>query len=288
MYKYNNRKLPGLLLYPVTMFLVSANCNADSSAVEPIYTKSAQIYSDITIDAEIGYYNDRDLEEIENFDAYEVLFDMTVPVSQNAQLRLTWPAYTDGEGKMKDTGSPNDGKSVDVDGNGGTYEFLTLSLEYQFMHTADQGYNLLAYGGYGSRTSYLDTTYDDKLNHKGELAKVGLRYDNDLAAYDSKLFATLEYRHYWDTDDINPANDNSTSFDIVNVTGAWVWKNNSSLHPVVELMYSTDLDNYHAFSVVPEIIYTINSAFDMKLGVPVGISDDADKYGVRLGVTTRF
>ncbi len=276
-----------LVIYPL-ISLIAANCNADNSAVEPIFTKSAQIYSDITIDAEIGYYNDRELEEIENFDAYEVLFDITVPVSQNAQLRLTWPAYTEGDGKIKDTGSPLDGESVDVDGNGGTYEFLTLSLEYQFMNINDQGYNLLAYGGYGARTAYLDTTHGDKLNHTGELAKLGLRYDRTLPTYNSNIFATLEYRHYWDSDDINPANDNGTSFDIINVSGAWVWERSSSLYPVVEIMYSTDIDDYHAVSVVPEFIYNINPAIDLKLGIPVGISDDADKYGVRLELTTRF
>lgn len=277
-----------LLCFTLVFNLLLSTLTANCYAIEPIFTKSAQIYSDITIDTEIGYYNDRELEEIENFDAYEVLFDITVPVSQNAQLRLTIPAYTDGSGDLKDTGSPLDGKSVDVDGNGGTYEFMTLSLEYQFMKSDIQGYNFLAYGGYGSRTSYLDTTYDDKLNHKGELAKLGLRYDNPLPAYDSNIFATLEYRHYWDTDDINPANDNSTSFDIINVSGAWVWERNSHLYPVVELKYSTDIDDYHAFSVVPELIYTINPAIDIKLGMPIGISDDADKYGVRLGATTRF
>ena len=93
-----------VLIFYAVVSVFSINCYADNSPVEPIFTKSAQIYSDITIDTELGYYNDRDLEEIENLDAYEVLFDITVPVSQNAQLRLTVPAYTDGEGKMKATG----------------------------------------------------------------------------------------------------------------------------------------------------------------------------------------
>ncbi len=42
-------------------------------------------------------------------------------------------------------------------------------------------------------------------------------------------------------------------------------------------MYSTDIDQYHALSVVPELIYNINPAIDIKFGIPVGISDDADK-----------
>lgn len=286
--KCQNKLIKSILVFYSLISLITLNCHAENLTIEPIFTKSAQIYSDITIDTEVGYYNDRELEEIENLDAYEVLFDITVPVSQNAQLRLTVPAYTDGDGKIKDTGSSLDGKSVDVDGDGGTYEFLTLSLEYQFMNVTNHGYNLLAYGGYGARTAYLDTSHGDKLNHKGELAKLGLRYDAPMSDYDSNLFATLEYRHYWDTDDINPANDNSTSFNIVNVSGAWVWKRDSSFYPVVELKYSTDIDDYHAFSVVPELIYNINPAIDIKLGLPVGISDDADKYGVRLGLTTRF
>lgn len=283
-----NNPLGSTLIFYLLLGILSSTGYAENLAVEPIFTKSAQIYSDITIDTRLGYFNDRELEEIEDFDAFEVLFDISVPVSQHAQFRLTWPAYTDGDGKLKNTGSPHDGESIDIDGNAGTYEFLTLSLEYQFMNSIDHGYNLLAYGGYGSRTSYLDTSHDDKLNHKGELAKLGLRYDNALSEYNSNIFATLEYRHYWDTDDINPANDNSTSFDIVNVSGAWLWNRNSSFFPVVELMYTTDLDNYHAFSVVPELIYNINPSFDVKLGVPIGISDDADKYGVQLGITTRF
>jgi len=189
---------------------------------------------------------------------------------------------------MKDLGTVNDGKSVDVDGNAGTYEYLSLSLDYQFMHDAEEGYNLLGYIGYGGRSAYLDTTYDDKLNHKGELAKIGLRYDQDIEASDNSVFATLEYRHYWDTDDINPANDEGTSFDIINVKGAWMWQTSSSFSPVVELIYSTDLDGYNAVSVAPEFVYTVNSTLDIKLTTPIGITNDADKYGVRLGLTTHF
>lgn len=113
---------------------ITVNCYADTSNLEPLFTKSAQIYSDTTIDTNLGYFNDRELEEIESFDAYEVLFNISVPVSQNAQFRLTWPAYTNGDGKLKKTGSSTDGKSVDIDENASTYEFLTLSLEYQLMN----------------------------------------------------------------------------------------------------------------------------------------------------------
>lgn len=54
-------------------------------------------------------------------------------------------------------------------------------------------------------------------------------------------------------------------------------------------MYTTNLEDYHAVSVVPELIYSIIVlAVDLKLGIPVGISDDAYNYGVRLSLTARF
>jgi len=99
----HNKVKSFILIFYTLMSFITVNCNADSAIIEPIFSKKAQIYSDITFDAEIGYYNDRELEEIENIDAYEVKFDITVPVSQSTQLRLTWPAYTDGDGKLKDT-----------------------------------------------------------------------------------------------------------------------------------------------------------------------------------------
>jgi len=288
-----------LSLNTILLTTLSINCysagSLDNSVVEPLFTKSAKIYSDITIDTMIGYYNDRELEEIESIDATEVLFDVTIPIFKQTQIRLTLPVYTDGKGKYKHTGNIGkntgtnvDGKSVDINGNAGTYEFATISLEYQINDFASDGYNLLAYGGYGTRTSYLDTTYGDNLNHAGELVKIGLRYDSEFAQYNSNLFTTIEYRHYFDTDDINPGNDEGTSFDIINISGALIWTTNSSLHPVVEVMYSTDLNNYHAFSIAPELIYSMNSAIDLKLGTPIGISSDADKYGVRFGLTARF
>ncbi len=276
-----------LLAFSVLMSIFSMNSFADNSSLEPLYSKSGQVYSDITIDAALGYYNGRELEEIKDIDAYEVLMDITVPVFDNTQLRFTWPAYTDGSGTLKNNGDIHDGQSTDIKGNGGTYEFMTLSLEYQLKSAADQDYNLLVYGGFGGRATWLETTYDDNLNHNGSLVKFGARYDRSLTS-DSKVFATLEYRYYWDTDDINPANDNGTSFNIINLSGAWVWQSSAALSPVVELMYSTDVKSYHALSVVPEVIYTINPAVDIKLGAPIGISSDADTYGVRLGVTTRF
>ena len=293
---YSIKLLLSLSTFVLSTFSVNSYSAAqDSSKVEPLFTKSAKIYSDITVDSMVGYYNDRDLEEIESLDATEVLFDITVPVFKKAQIRLTLPVYTDGTGKFKysgnidkETGESVDGKSVDVDGNAGTYEFATISIEYQLKELAADGYNLLTYGGYGHRTTYLDTTYHDNLNHNGDLVKMGLRYDSELAQYNSNIFATLEYRYYYDTDDINPANDESTSFNIINMTGAWMWKQNSALYPVAEVMYSTNLDNYHALSIVPEMIYSVNSAIDVKLGAPIGISSDADKYGVRFGLTARF
>ena len=268
--------------------LASINSHADSTTIEPIFNKSAQIYSGLTIDSEIFYYNDRDLEEIESFDAYEVLFNATLPITKNMQVRLILPAYTDGSGKLKKTGSALDGKPIDVDGNGCIYEFTSLQLEYQLVSHIERGYNALIYGGYGGRAAYLDTTYGDKLNHKGELAKIGLRYDQAMPDYDSNLFSTIEYRHYWDTDDINPANDEGTSFDIINMTGSWVWNQSSAFHPVVEVRYSTDINNYNALSLVPEFIYNVNSIIDVKMAAPIGISSDADKYGARLMLTTHF
>ena len=256
------------------------NCHA----IEPIFSKSAKIVSDITLDTYLGYYHGRTLEEIEKFNAYELLFDFTIPVFQDAQVRLTWPAYTKGDAKIRGLGD----QSTHVKGYGGTYEFFSLALEYQLNHVGEQNHNLLVYGALGKSMAYLDTSHKDRLNHTGKLAKLGLRYDRVLAPYNSNIFAVLEFRQYWDSDDLNPGDDNGTSFSLMNFSGAWLWQNDSSFDPLVELRYSSDFDNYHAISVVPELIHAINPIFDLKFGIPIGLSDDADSYGAILELTTQF
>jgi len=262
----------------VTAFTAAAL--AADTVVEPLYTKSAQRVSGLVFDAYVSHYQGRGFEEIDDVDATELRIDLTVPISARGQLRLSLPFHTDGDGRRIENG-----KSTAIDGNGGTFDFASATYEHQFMDVAEDKFNLMAYAGLGFRADKLDTSHGDYMNHRGSLARAGVRMDRAVSSSMS-LSSDIGYQHYWDTDDLDPSGENRVSFGHLLVSVA-VMKHDLALKPALELTYRGDLVDYNNFQIIPELIYSFKSV-DLKIGVPVGLSSDADDYGVTLGFTYRM
>lgn len=252
---------------------------AGETIVEPLYTKSAKTYSSYVFDAYAESYKDRQFEEIEEVDALELRVDLSFPILSNGQLRISLPFYTDGDGVREDNGD-----KTDLDGNGGTFNFASIAYEHQFMDAASDNLDLIGYASAGYRTDKLETSHSDYMNHRGKNFKAGVRMGTDITP--SILFLTdIGYQYYWDADDLNPARDGDNFGNVV-ASAAFI-KSDGNLKPALELTYRGDLSDYNNLAVVPELIYSFDAA-DLKLGVPVGLSSEADDYGVTVGFSYRM
>jgi hypothetical protein len=58
--------------------------------------------------------------------------------------------------------------------------------------------------------------------------------------------------------------------------------------PVLEAILDADFDAYTAFSLAPEVIYTLTADFDVKLGVPFRLTSDGQEVAADLELTYRF
>lgn len=267
------------LATPLLFSHYSTLCFATDTMPEALYTKSARTYSSYVFDVYAEFYKDRQLEEIDNLDATELRAELSFPVFTNGQLRLSLPFYTDGEGTRV-----LDGIKTDLNGNGGTFNFASIAYEHQMMDSASDSIDLMAYASFGYRTNKLKTSFNDYMNHRGHNFKAGMRMSTDINS--SILFLSdVGYQYYRDTDDLNPS-DNESNFGYL-VTSVAIIKHNTQFKPALELIYRGDVSHYNNLSLVPELIYSFDSS-DIKLGFPVGLTDDADNYGVTLGLNYRM
>jgi hypothetical protein len=234
----------------------------------------------LVFDAYAEYYKDRQFEEIDKVDATELRVDLAFPILSRSQIRLSLPFYTDGDGRRIETG-----ESTDIDGNGGTFNFASVAYEYQFMDATQDAIDLMGYAGLGHRTDKIDTSHGDKMNHRGRNVQGGIRLGREMNSSTS-LLGDIGFLYYWDTDDLDPSGQEETSFWHL-MTSAAVIMHDGPFKPALELTYRGDLNHYNNLAIVPELIYSFK-AVDLKLGVPVGLTSDADDYGVTLGFTYRM
>ncbi len=104
------------------------------------------------------------------------------------------------------------------------------------------------------------------------------------------LVGHLGARHYYISDDLNPAGQSDgdvfTHYEafIAGVFNPW----NSNVFPVLEIAYTGDFNSYNSILVVPEIIWAVNSHLEIKAAIPVGTSEDGERIGFRVQATMRF
>ncbi len=258
---------------------LSIQASAEGTMTEPLYTKSAQIYKSYVFDAYYESYKDRQFEEIEEIDATELRVEFTMPIFSSGQIRFSLPFDTDGEGYKVDNGA-----ATDLEGHGGTFNFASIAYEHQFMNAANDNMDLLGYASAGYRADELETTHGDYMNHRGKNFKAGVRINKEINP-SMLLLSDVGFQYYWDADDLNPARDGDNFGNLV--ASVAIIKHDGNLKPALELTYRGDLSDYNNLMLVPELIYSFE-AVDVKLGIPVGLSDEADDYGVTAGFTYKM
>ena len=263
-----------------------------STAAEPLFTRYARIYEEPTLSFRTEYFTEKPMEEMTDFDGYTLLLDFAWPFNNRSQLRVHMPFYTTGDGFYDKPGDRDDGLPIDVEGYNGVRDFLSIAYERRFGWLEDRtGGNVAWLFGLGRSMDPLDATSGsdlvDRFNHRGNFADFGLKFDNDVRGGDMTLLGNLLLRAFWDTDDINLTGD-STSFQVFTASGAVTFNKYGRFTPVLEAILEADFEDYLAFSLAPEAIYTFGEDFDVKLGVPFRLTSDGQKVAIDLELTYRF
>jgi hypothetical protein len=248
--------------------------NSDSKAQQnlyeqaPIYTHNARNVQRITVNLTYDNFRNVRIEEAEDFDGYSAKVELIVPFgrSKSWEMRLDLPFYTKGDASSIDTE-----QNIDIDGNGGIFDFASLIVQKEISTVEKSTVNTSAYFGYGYRTASLETSIDDPYNHRGQVARLGFNIDNARKDRDIRLQTTLDIRYYFDTDDLNPSDDGET-FSLVNVSGAAVYNTDCFIKPIFELLYSTDFNQRHIVQTVPELLIPVGHWLEIKGGYAFGHS----------------
>ena len=293
MRKLHGSGVTGLMLCCLLLpFSTSVAAAGSKPMVEPIFTRYARIYQAPTLDFRAEFFRDKPMEEMTDFDGYTLTLDFTYPFNERSQLQVLLPFYTNGDGDYDKPGSYADGLSLDVKGNNGVRDFFSIIYERRFPWLQEKtGGNVAWLAGVGRSMDPLEAKHDgdlvDRFNHRGNNAQIGLKFDNDVSGGDMTLLGSLRLIVYWDTDDVNLSGD-STLFQVLSATGAVMFNQYGRFTPVLEGILEADFKDYTAFSLAPEVIYTLTDNFDVKLGVPFRLTSDGQKVAADLELTYRF
>ena len=237
--------------------------------LEPIYTRNARNAQRITVNLTYDNFKNVRMEEAESFDGYTTTAEMIVPFGKEKQweVRLEIPFYTDGDAELVETG-----EKIDIDGNGGVFDFGTLVIQRELTTTEKRPVNSSIYVGYGTKVDRLDTTIGDEYNHTGKVYRLGFNIDNAKADRDIRLQASVDGRYYYDSDDLNPSDDGDDFF-LMNLSGGAVYNTDGFIKTAFEILYSTDFNDRQIIQAVPQLIVPVCDYLEIKGGYAFGHSD---------------
>jgi hypothetical protein len=274
------------------LFSVNVAAGGSKAMVEPLFTRYARTYQAPTLNFRAEYFKDKPMEEMTDFDGYTLALDFTWPFNDRSQLRVLWPFYTNGEGVYDKPEHLFDGVNVDVEGYGGVRDFPSIIYERRFSWLEKKtGVNVAWLAGIGRRLNLLLVEHKgneiDRFNHTGFNYQAGLKMDSDIRQGSMTLLGNLRYVRYHYPDDIN-LSDNDTSFGVLHLTGAVMFNDYGRFTPVLEAILKADFKDFTAFSLAPELIYSLSDNYDIKFGVPFRLTSDGQEYAADLGLTYRF
>jgi hypothetical protein len=280
------------IILAASVSLLGSDLAFAGGAHEPMYTTSAETGSRIEGRLGVERFSDVELDEVDSFDGWGATAEASMPFGGRFRLRLVYPFKTDGDATIKDDQPASAGENVDIEGNGGVYEFLTLTLEHQLFFAADRGYNLAYYVGGGTKADRLETTkYDpwdktyDVFNHTGNLFHGGLRFDRQHSF--GRVVANIGMRYYWSSDDIYPGG-NKDSFAAADFRAAVVFAPWKMIYPVLEVTYFGDFSDLNQLTFIPELIFSMGEHAELKAGASVGLGGTGNQLGGQAQVVVYF
>ena len=262
-----------------------------AAPAEPLRAQYADISEKMELKISWQSFSGMEVDEVEDFDGWTATAEFSVPFAQRFRLRLNYPFKTKGDARVKDDQPMQQGERVDVEGNGGVYDFMILAFEHQLIFAQDSGYNLAYYINGGRVPGRLETTKKDikvagtfdPMNHTGMMFGGGVLFDR--AHSFGQIIANLGLRYYTDSDDLHP--DGSDSFPALDAKLAWIGSPWGTVHPAVEVTYLGDFSDLNQFSLLPELLFTHNN-FDLKLGAEIGLGGSGNDLGAVLQAGIHF
>lgn len=269
------------LLLIGSVFTLPIKAGAARLYLDPILTRPATTVESLAIIVNARYFKNVKLEEADRFTGYAYDLEVMVPLTQSMQLRFILPAYTYGKARLID---PSTYEEITIKGPAGTFDYPTILFEHQFLQQSDFGYNFGCFVGYGRTIKSwgkLNTTHGDIYNHQGDQFRIGLKADGFVPRMSARWFGNLGLRNYHRSDDLNPA-ETGDNFTLVELMGAVIFDVALCCHPGIEMVYSGDVDRYHAVHLIPQIIMPVSEKISLKAGAPVSLTGDGERYGARL------
>lgn len=265
--------------------------------LQPIFTHLASISEKVTFSTTVRGSRSVEVQEAANLSSWGFDAELVVPLFKRFQLRLAAPVYTNGHARTLPVPVTGKGgrivtqkvENIKLSGYGGVFDFGSVQLDGQFLTQEQHGINMTASVGMAKMLDPLRTNSVGRYNHAGEYYMLQLRADRKVNEW-LTLVGHLGGRHYYISDDINPAGQSDgdvfTHFEAyaAGVFNPW----DSNIFPVFEIAYTGDLDHYNAVLAVPEIIWAVNSHFELKIAVPLGVCDNGERVGFRVQATVRF
>lgn len=235
----------------------------------PIYTLNARNVQRPVVNLSHEEFRNVRIDEARHFDGYAQAAEIIIPFGEQNrwEARLYVPFKTSGSARTV-AGNQN----IDIEGDGGVFEFATLVLQRELATTEDSACNSSVYFGFGQRPRYLETSINDRYNHRGQVLRLGYNVDNARTDRNLRLQATADARYYFGTDDLNPSS-SSDNFPLLNLSCAVVYNPAVAVKPVFEVLYSTDFDGRQIVQAVPELIVPLGSRVEIKGGYAFGHSD---------------
>lgn len=280
--------LAALLSLAITPVSAQDTLRSADYQLQPLGTRYARTATKITFNSSVRFFHGVELQEANAFDGYTVDLELTVPFWERFQLRLYYPAYTDGDARLTESGNPQVGEKIDIDGDGGIFDFPSAIVDYQFKQAQSaQEWNLAAFAGYGYAINELETSPGDVYNHQGNAVLFGLKGDRELNAQTTAL-VNLGGRYYYKSDDLNPAG-NDDVFAFMDASVAFVYDPSLGwVYPALELIYQGDLGSYNTFRLDPQLIFPVSQNLELKAGGGIGLTSDGESWQARLQAVIRY
>lgn len=282
---------PGKLLLGGLMLGATMAVQAADYSMQPIKTDPAKTQDKVMLSVSWESFQGMELDELEDFDGWTLATELVVPFMDRFQLRFNMPLRTEGDAVVKSDHWIVPGMEIDVEGNGGVFDFITLVFEHQLFQQQEQGYNLSYYIGGGAVGYPLDTnlprpgTGTDSLNHNGVVFMAGVKADGER--WGTRLLGNAGLRSYARSDDLNPGSgDEFTALDLKGAVIFAPW--GQYVHPVLELTYLGDFTDLNQFALLPELLIVVNPHLEFKAGASVGLGGNGSEFGGQVEASVRF
>lgn len=257
---------------------------------EPIGTFSP-VTSDV-IEAKLSWVSFRDVEldEVDHFDGWTATAQLLVPFMERFQLRVNYPFRTEGDARVRKDQDFVPGMDIDVEGNGGVFDFLTITFEHELWKAAEKGYGLAYYVGGGAVPAPLETNMPrftggyDFINHTGTVIHGGVKLERQHGAF--RALGNAGLRYYMRSDDLNPGN--SDIFMVADLKAALVFTPWGRVYPAIELAYLGDFSDMNHFSVIPQLLLSLGNHVQLKGGLQVGLGGNGSELGGQAQMVVRF